>query len=437
PGDVVDVQLDANGEAVAPSLADLEISISDDLSTEEELVVSFEPEIITTSTQLLTIRVTDKCGKTSICAFPINPIPFDPCSEDFASPTIDGCPDDVVDVQLDANGEAVAPSLADLEISISDDLSTEEELVVTFEPEVITASTQLLTIRVTDECGKTSICAFPVNPITLDPCENDVEGPQIFALFEDGSQVFASELNSIFGSTIFECDEQPSFALIIVDNCDPNASIVGEAGGTRINEDGTFTVSRGVTAADASGNETSAGYSYTYADTKAPVLDCSGDAQTFTLDVCGSITLTPEDLGITATDNCSENIAISLSQSSFEGAGNTEVVVTAVDDSGNEESCTIALTLENNPDAITVTANDDDLSVSEGETITFNVLANDFASDGSALEVQDLVLANPADGTLVDNGDGTYDFTPAEGFVGEVILTYIAKSEDASLFFEG
>ncbi|MEO1256979.1 MAG: cadherin-like domain-containing protein, partial [Bacteroidota bacterium] len=126
-----------------------------------------------------------------------------------------------------------------------------------------------------------------------------------------------------------------------------------------------------------------------------------------------------------------------MSQSSFEGAGNTEVVVTAVDDSGNEESCTIALTLENNPDAITVTANDDDLSVSEGETITFNVLANDFASDGSALEVQDLVLANPADGTLVDNGDGTYDFTPAEGFVGEVILTYIAKSEDASLFFEG
>jgi len=272
---------------------------------------------------------------------------------------------------------------------------------------------------------------------SVDECDDDTEAPQIFAVFEDGSQILASELNSILEGVLFECDERPSFELIVSDNCDPDAAFVSGGNSITVNDDGTSTFVASSTARDASGNETVVEYSYTFADTKAPMLDCSGDAQSFTLDVCGLITLTPEDLGITATDNCSENVTISLNQSAFEGAGNTEIVVTAVDENGNEETCTIALTLENNPDAITVTVNDDNFMVSEGETITFNVLANDMASDGSALEVQDLVLANPDDGTLVNNGDGTYDFTPADGFVGEVILTYVAKSEDASLFFEG
>ena len=33
-------------------------------------------------------------------------------------------------------------------------------------------------------------------------------------------------------------------------------------------------------------------------------------------------------------------------------------------------------------------------------------------------------LDNPADGTLVDNGDGTVTFTPAPGFTGPVGITY-------------
>ncbi|MEM9847681.1 MAG: cadherin-like domain-containing protein, partial [Bacteroidota bacterium] len=90
--------------------------------------------------------------------------------------------------------------------------------------------------------------------------------------------------------------------------------------------------------------------------------------------------------------------------------------------------------------AITVVAGDDDFETTAGQGITFSartLLANDFASDGSTLEIQDLMIVDPATGRVTDNGDGTFSFFPADGFVGTAQLSYIAKSEDQSLFFDG
>ncbi len=64
-----------------------------------------------------------------------------------------------------------------------------------------------------------------------------------------------------------------------------------------------------------------------------------------------------------------------------------------------------------------------------------DLLANDMASDGDSLEVQELILNNAADGELVDNQDGTWTFTPAAGFIGDVALSYIVKRADNSLYF--
>ena len=47
--------------------------------------------------------------------------------------------------------------------------------------------------------------------------------------------------------------------------------------------------------------------------------------------------------------------------------------------------------------------------------------------DGDLVEIDPAVavaLANPAQGTLIDNGDGTWTFTPALGFAGTVTVTY-------------
>lgn len=55
--------------------------------------------------------------------------------------------------------------------------------------------------------------------------------------------------------------------------------------------------------------------------------------------------------------------------------------------------------------------------------VTVDLLANDTDLDGDTLTVTSATV--PAlQGTLVDNGDGTVDFTPANGFTGDAVISY-------------
>ena len=73
-------------------------------------------------------------------------------------------------------------------------------------------------------------------------------------------------------------------------------------------------------------------------------------------------------------------------------------------------------------------AEDDSDSTPEDTAVTVDLLANDFDVDGDDLTVISATV--PADeGTLIDNGDGTVTFTPAEDFTGEATISY--SIEDA------
>ncbi|MEZ9721015.1 tandem-95 repeat protein [Vibrio splendidus] len=52
--------------------------------------------------------------------------------------------------------------------------------------------------------------------------------------------------------------------------------------------------------------------------------------------------------------------------------------------------------------------------------------------DGDILHVENLLLADPTQGTLTDNGDNTFTFEPAEDFYGEVNLTFDISDGQAS-----
>ena len=56
--------------------------------------------------------------------------------------------------------------------------------------------------------------------------------------------------------------------------------------------------------------------------------------------------------------------------------------------------------------------------------VTVAVLANDRDVDGDPLSVTAAVLANPAQGSVTINPDGTLSFTPAANVVGPVVVTY-------------
>jgi hypothetical protein len=209
------------------------------------------------------------------------------------------------------------------------------------------------------------------------------------------------------------------------------------------------------TATDASGNTTTdtiAAY-YIPLDREAPVITSSRGEAPFdileiddTVNVCNTYPITLESLGLTATDNCTEELEISLILTdeflepldSVDGPGVYLVQATTTDEAGNTGNLTIQLTLEANPDIFTVTAGDDNFTASAGQPFTFfaaDLIGNDGASNGADLEVQDVALLNADDGTLADNGDGSYTFTPSPGFSGDVQLTYVVKSADESLYF--
>ncbi|WP_417258747.1 cadherin-like domain-containing protein [Celeribacter sp.] len=69
------------------------------------------------------------------------------------------------------------------------------------------------------------------------------------------------------------------------------------------------------------------------------------------------------------------------------------------------------------------TANDDSDTTLEDTTITVDLLGNDTDPDGDSLTVTGASVP-ASQGTLVDNGDGTVTFTPAENFNGEATISY-------------
>jgi|GEM_PF-5040054 len=74
------------------------------------------------------------------------------------------------------------------------------------------------------------------------------------------------------------------------------------------------------------------------------------------------------------------------------------------------------------------TANSDDLAGTSGQALViqpYELLANDFDSEGTALDVN--VVAGPTNGNLVENVDGSLTYNPDPGFVGVDSFTYAAS----------
>ncbi|MCV6978707.1 tandem-95 repeat protein [Mycolicibacterium pulveris] len=78
-------------------------------------------------------------------------------------------------------------------------------------------------------------------------------------------------------------------------------------------------------------------------------------------------------------------------------------------------------------------ANGDSLLAAEDESLTFSateLTGNDSDTDGDALSVAS--LTQPGHGTLSDNGDGTFTYTPDEGYSGPDSFSYTVSDGTAS-----
>jgi len=89
-------------------------------------------------------------------------------------------------------------------------------------------------------------------------------------------------------------------------------------------------------------------------------------------------------------------------------------------------------------DVIELTSFDDDFTACPGESIIIEeatLLANDMASNGAQLIIQDLILADTSQATLVNNNDGTWTLTPGADFTDDIFLFYTAIIDNGSLVF--
>ncbi len=104
-------------------------------------------------------------------------------------------------------------------------------------------------------------------------------------------------------------------------------------------------------------------------------------------------------------------------------AGEFDISVTATSsEDGTSASVTSTVSVEVNDAPV---AQDDSLSGTEDRTIIFSaddLLANDTDSDGDTLTITS--FDQPDHGTITDNGDGTYTFTPDEDWSGDTSFDY-------------
>ena len=104
--------------------------------------------------------------------------------------------------------------------------------------------------------------------------------------------------------------------------------------------------------------------------------------------------------------------------------GDVTIEYSITDGNGGTDSAEVAVTV--NP------VNDDPVAVDDIETtdedvpVIVDLLGNDSDIDGDDLTIQSLDV-DPAEGSVVDNGDGTVTFTPAPNFNGPATITYVVS----------
>ncbi len=148
------------------------------------------------------------------------------------------------------------------------------------------------------------------------------------------------------------------------------------------------------------------------------VVDPDGEPLTFALDPATTpawLAIDPVTGTITGTPPAD---ASQLSNTGTPGA--YLVTVTATDPDGTVATTTVTLTIINLPP---VAQDDAAATVETGDTITIDVLANDFdpGPDSDALRV---VMAAAEHGTVTINADGTISYVANPGYDGADVITY-------------
>ncbi len=91
---------------------------------------------------------------------------------------------------------------------------------------------------------------------------------------------------------------------------------------------------------------------------------------------------------------------------------------------GKGETATATVTITVSAGNHVPIANNDSASLEQDSTKTFSVLSNDTDNDNDILTITTVDTLSAQNGTIVNNGDGTLTYTPANGFTGTDSFNY-------------
>ncbi|TWT70923.1 Ig-like domain-containing protein [Crateriforma conspicua] len=159
-------------------------------------------------------------------------------------------------------------------------------------------------------------------------------------------------------------------------------------------------------------------------------LDAVEDAGTVTLDLATLVTVETGDTfsitlnGSPARGTATLNGTVLIYTPAPDEFGADSVSFTATNSTGSD-TATVAINIEAVNDPPIADPETENVSATQNTSVTFNVLAG--ASSGAENESDTLSIVSvstPANGTAVDNGDGTITYTPNTDFEGNDSFTY-------------
>lgn len=280
-------------------------------------------DLFPVGTTTLEFQATDEAGNTSECSFEITII-------DGENPEIT-CPSDISEtVSFGEEGKVIEYDLPVTDDNCSGETYTRIEGIAS--GDVFPVGTTLNVFEVTDASGNTSTCSFNV---TIEEAE-DTEAP----VFDCPEDPIIQSNSSGSCSALVDIDIPTA-----TDNSGDEPTIRQV---TDFETDGSQDFPVGDTtvifeAEDAAGNTSSCEIIVRVIDNEDPQMDCVSNL-TINLAEGETRTLSPEDLDNSSQDNCGIT-DLSLSKNTFTDAdeGIVQVILTAVDEAGNTNTCEVSV----------------------------------------------------------------------------------------------
>ncbi len=390
----ITVQLDASGSVTIVG-ADVDGGSFDNCGI---AVLDVDPSTFDCSSigdNTVTLTVSDANGNSASCTAIVT-------VEETVAPTA-VCED--VTVQLDGNGNATVTA-ADVDAGSSDNCAIQSIAVSPNMFDCTNLGSVTVTLTVTDVNSLVATCTAVVTVEDATP-PSAICQDVVVQLDASGSAVV----------TAAQVDDNSTDNCAIVDiSLTPSSFNCTDVG----------TNQAVLTVTDASGNSSNCTSTITVEEGVSPTAQCRN--VTVQLDASGAASIVAADVDNGSSDNCGI-VDLTVNPSTFDctDLGANTVVLTATDASGNSDSCTAIVTVEDNVDPSAICQ---DVSIQLNATGNATIEATDVnAGSTDNCAITDLSIA-PSSLTCSDLGQTTVTLTVSDASGNTSFCTAVVSVED-------